>query len=145
VALILIVDDEPAMRQVLARWIRAAGHEIVEAGSADAALDMMEKAPATVVFCDVQMPGRDGLWLTKELRMRYPQTAVVLATAVTTVAPRISMQEGVLAYLVKPFEPRTITEALVAALAWHVGAGELRQTAPAEDRLEQWLDSLEQR
>ena len=79
-ALILIVDDEHGVRRVLARGIKGAGHEIVEADSADAALAMTERQPAAVVFSDVQMPRRDGLWLTGELRTRYPTTAVVLAT-----------------------------------------------------------------
>ena len=94
-ALILIVDDEHSVRRVLARWIQGAGHEIVEADPPDAALEVMEKQPATVVFSDIQMPKRDGLWLTAELRKRYQTTAVVLATQVSTVAPRISMQAAV--------------------------------------------------
>ena len=57
----------------------------------------MEKQPAAVVFCDIQMPGHDGIWLTAELRKLYRKTAVVLATGVSTVAPGVSMQSGVLA------------------------------------------------
>lgn len=143
-ALILIVDDEHNVRQVLARRIQGAGHETLEAESADAALGMMEKQPAAVVLCDIQMPGRDGLWLTAELRKRYPATAVVLATQVSTVAPRISMQAGVLAYLVKPFSPESVIDALKAALAWHT---ETVATGPrpedTSERLQEWLDSLE--
>lgn len=143
-ALILIVDDEYNVRQVLARRIQGAGHETLEAESADAALGMMEKQPAAVVFCDIQMPRRDGLWLTAELRKRYPATAVVLATQVSTVAPRISMQAGVLAYLVKPFSPESVIDALKAALAWHtetVATGPRREDT--SERLQEWLDSLE--
>ena len=141
---ILIVDDEESVRQVLGRWIQSAGHEKLEAESADAALQVMEKQPAAVVFCDIQMPRRDGLWLTGELRKRYPKTAVVLATQVSTVAPRISMQAGVLAYLVKPFGRESVLEALAAALAWHtetVATGPRPEDTP--ERLQQWLDSLE--
>ena len=143
-ALILIVDDEHSVRQVLARWIQGAGHEILEAESADAALQVMEKQPAAVVFCDIQMPRHDGLWLTAELRKRYRTTAVVLATQVSTVAPQISMQAGVLAYLVKPFSREKVIEALEAALAWHtnaVAAGPRPEITP--ERLQAWLDSLE--
>lgn len=143
-ALILIVDDEQSVRQVLARWIQGAGHEILEAESADAALQVMEKQPAAVVFCDIQMPRRDGLWLTAELRKRYRTTAVVLATQVSTVAPQISMQVGVLAYLVKPFSQESVIHALEAALAWHtdtVAAGPRPEDTP--ERLQEWLDSLQ--
>ncbi len=144
-ALILIVDDEHGVRQVLARWIQqGAGHETLEAESADAALQVMERQPAAVVFCDIQMPRRDGLWLTAELRKRYPTTAVVLATTVSTVAPTVSLQAGVLAYLVKPFSQEFVIRALEAALAWHT---ETAATGPrpedTPERLQEWLDSLE--
>jgi len=143
-ALILIVDDESSVRQVLARWMQGAGHEILEAESADAALKVIEKQPAAVVFCDIQMPGRDGLWLTAELRKRYRETAVVLATQVSTVAPQISMQAGVLAYLVKPFSRESVIHALETALAWHTDTvtGGPRPEDTLE-RLQEWLDSLE--
>jgi len=143
-ARILIVDDEQGVRQVLARFIQGAGHETLEAESADAALQAMEKQAAAVVFTDVQMPRRDGLWLTAELRKLYPTTAVVLATQVSSVAPRISMQAGVLAYLVKPFNQESVIGALEAALAWHtqtVATGPRPEDAP--DRLQRWLESLE--
>ena len=143
-ALILIVDDEHSVRHVLARWLQSAGHEIVEAESADAALQVMEKQPAAVVFSDIQMPRHDGLWLTAELRKRYPTTAVVLATQVSTVAPRISMQAGVLAYLVKPLSQESVIHALEAALAWHTDTattGPRPEDTP--ERLQEWLDSLE--
>ena len=143
-ALILIVDDEHSVRQVLTRWIQRAGHEILEAESAEAALQLMEKQPAAVVFCDIQMPGHDGIWLTTELRKLYLTTAVVLATGVSTVAPRVSLQSGVLAYLVKPLSHRAVIEALNIALEWHletVATGPRPEDTP--ERLQEWLDSLE--
>lgn len=143
-ALILIVDDEQSVRQVLVRWIQKAGHETVEAEAADVALEVMEKHAAAVVFSDVQRPGRDGLWLTAELRKRYPTTAVVLATLVSTIAPTFSLQAGVMAYLVKPFDQRAVLHALRVALAWHrdtVAAGPRPEDTP--ERLQKWLDALE--
>jgi DNA-binding NtrC family response regulator len=141
-AIVLIVDDEARIRQVLARWITAAGHDVREAWSADGALANVDAYPAAVVFCDIQMPGRDGLWLTAELRTRHPTTAVVLATGISTVPPRASMQSGVLAYLVKPFSKASVMDALDLALEWHL-------TAPASPAriaradLQSWLDSLQ--
>ena len=103
-----------------------------------------KKQLAAVVFCDAQMPGHDGLWLTAELRKRYRETAVVLATGVSTVAPGVSMQSGVLAYLVKPLSHLSVIEALKVALEWHtetVATGPLPEDTP--ERLQEWLDSLE--
>lgn len=142
-ARILIVDDEQGVRQVLSRYLSAPDREIAEADSADAALAAMEKAPADVVFCDIQMPGHDGLWLTTELRKRYPAAAVVLATSVSTVAPKFSMQSGVLAYVVKPFSREAILEAFDTAIHWHretVANGP--DAADTTARLQAWLDAL---
>lgn len=132
------------MRRLLARWIQAAGHETLEAESSDAALEVLEKRPAGVVFSDIQMPGRDGLWLTAEVRKKYRTTAVVLATSVSSVAPQISMQVGVLAYLVKPFSQAAVIRALETALAWHadtVAAGP--RPEDTDKKLQEWLASLE--
>jgi CheY-like chemotaxis protein len=142
-AVVLIVDDEQVVRQVLMRLLQPTGHEIREAESAEAALQFLEAQPAAVVFSDIQMPGHDGIWLTTQIRQRYPATAVVLATAVSTVPPRFSMQAGVLAYIVKPFTPAAVTDALAAALDWHNaaragGAGSNMNT----EQLQSWLDSL---
>jgi two-component system response regulator GlrR len=143
-ASILIVDDESSVRTLLTRWMQGLGHEILEAESADAALQVMEKQPAAVVFTDIQMPERDGLWLTAEVRTRYRTTAVVLATSVSAIAPQVSMQAGVLAYLVKPFDRQSVLRALDTALEWHsktVATGPHHEDT--DDRLREWLASLE--
>jgi DNA-binding NtrC family response regulator len=142
---VLIVDDEPAIRQIMKKWIGDAGYEFREAADADEALRVMAAGPAAVVFCDVQMPGRDGLWLTAELRKLYPTTAVVLATGVSTVPPKVSMQAGVLAYLVKPFQRGSLLDALEQALDWHketVEAGP--RPEDSGDSLTEWLDKLDE-
>lgn len=145
-SLVLIVDDEADVRRVLKRWIAGAGHELVETDSAAAALEVLARRPADVVFCDVQMlGGRDGLWLAGELRRRYPASAVVLATGVSTVSSSISLQAGVLAYLVKPFERKRLLEALQTAIKWHedtTAAGP--RPEDTGDRLTAWLESLEE-
>ena len=142
---ILVVDDEAAVRQVLRRWLSDAGRECREAADAAEALDVMAASPADVAFCDVQMPGKDGIWLTGEIRARYPATAVVLATGVTTVPPKVSMQAGVMAYLVKPIKRESFVSALEAAVSWHEQT--VREGPRAEDRgarLNDWLDELKE-
>jgi CheY-like chemotaxis protein len=145
-ARLLIVDDEDAVRRMIARCADGLGHEIVEAENSQAALALMATAPADVVFSDVQMPGKDGLWLTNQIRTLYPTTAVILATGVSTVAPSMSLQNGVLAYLVKPFSRQALLDALSAALDWQAVA---KTSGPppvdAADQLKTWLDSLEDR
>jgi len=141
-AVVLVVDDEQVVRQVLLRWLKATEHEIHEADSAEAALQFLERQPAAVVFSDIQMPGHDGIWLTTEIRKRYASTAVVLATAVSTIAPRFSMQAGVLAYLIKPFDQKAVLDALSSALDWHRSAARAPANTMSLDELEDWLNKL---
>jgi len=143
-ALILVVDDEEPVRHVLRRWLTSAGHEVCEAENADAALAVMAATPAAAVLSDVQMPGHDGLWLTGELRKRYPGTAVILATGVSTVPASISMQAGVLAYLVKPFRSQDVLAAVTSAVAWHAeAAAKGAQPTEGMEKIKEWLDSLD--
>ena len=116
---VLVVDDESAMRELLVRWIGGDEYQVREAGTAAAALDDMQVAPADVVLCDVKMPGQDGLWLTEQLRSRFPETAIVLATGDRTVSPHISMQRGVVEYLAKPFTRDQVLAAVRRAAGWH--------------------------
>jgi DNA-binding NtrC family response regulator len=142
---ILVVDDEPSVRKMLRRWLTDAGFESREAVSAEDALDVMAASAADVAFCDVQMPGEGGIWLTGQLRRRYPGTAVVLATGVSSVPPNVSMQAGVMAYLVKPIQQKLFLSALKTALAWHQDTA-LKGPRPEDsgDRLTDWLDTLKE-
>ena len=144
-AQVLIVDDEELMRNLIRRALTNLGHDIREAANAEEALASMAERPADVVFCDVQMPGEDGVWLTGQIRNQYPLTAVVLATGVSTVAPSTSMRAGVMAYLVKPFTAKTLIDSLNAALLWHK---ETATTGPKADdvgdKLAAWLDALDE-
>lgn len=144
---VLIVDDEDGIRQVLRHWIESLGYEAREADSAEAGLEAMKASPAAVVFCDVQMPGQGGLWLAGVLRAQFPETAIILATGVTTVPGTTSLRPGILAYLTKPFSAADVRTALEQAMVWHdaaVASG-ARRTASADPdaELQAWLNSLE--
>lgn len=142
-AKVLIVDDEPRVRELMRRQLEHSGHDLYDAEDAQSALDAMAQVPCDVIFCDIQMPGRDGLWLTGELRRIYPMSAVVLATGVSSVPPKVSMQAGVLAYLVKPFTRQALLTSLATAVAW---VDDTRVNGPSPDdqgeKLTDWLDEL---
>lgn len=144
-AQLLIVDDESAMRHSIRRCVEGQGHVVHEAENAQAALAALAEAPADVVFCDVQMPGEDGVWLTGQIRNRYPSTAVILATGVTSVASSTGMRAGVMAYLVKPFTQAALLNALTVALDWHAGVlASGPRPDDVGDPLAAWLDSLDE-
>jgi CheY-like chemotaxis protein len=137
---VLVVDDEEQVRLVLRRWIEADGHEVREAESAERALTVLEGWPAEIAFCDVQMGGNDGLWLTREIRTRFPSTVVVLATVISSVPPALSMQAGVVAYLVKPFERAAVAKAIGLSDTF---AGRAVTSRQDDGGLDAWLASLE--
>ena len=116
---VLVVDDEVLMREVLVRWLRAAGYSTSDAYNATTALELIAASEPGVVLVDIEMPGRDGLWLVERIREQFPSVAIVLATARDTIPPAVSMQDGVMDYLVKPFELDRVVAAVKRALEWH--------------------------
>lgn len=141
----LVVEDELPIRKLLSRALLAEGHDVAEAGDAESALTIMDEHPADVVFCDIQMPGKDGLWLTRQIRQRYPRSAVILATGNPAVAPVDSMQFGVVAYLVKPFRREAMLVALDQALGWQRALPADKAIAPPAEQLMDWLDAIDER
>ena len=90
------------------------------------------------------MPGESGLWLTGQLRSRYPETAIVLATSDRTVAPHISLQPGVVEYLAKPFTREQVLAAVRLAAEWHATAVSARgQTKVPAPLTKDWIRSGE--
>jgi putative two-component system response regulator len=101
---VLIVDDEPRLRQVLMRLMARDGFEVADAPSAEAALAYLERTPVTLVLSDLRMPGMDGTELLRAIRDRWPETAVVMITAVADVEVAVScLSLGAMDYLTKPF------------------------------------------
>jgi DNA-binding NtrC family response regulator len=116
---VLIVDDEAGMRKLLSRWLSSEGYQIHEAADAETALEEIISGPPDVVMCDLDMPGRGGLWLAGQIRERFPTTAIVLATALSTVPPIVSMRSGIVEYLVKPFSRERVLRAVSSGMQWH--------------------------
>ena len=110
---VLIVDDEPVVRQFLLRCLEKFGYPANEAGSAAEALDMMVTRPASIVLCDIKMPGQDGLWLSARIRALWPETAIIMVTAIDDVETiRGSQEQGAIDYVTKPIAPDRLLEAL---------------------------------
>jgi response regulator RpfG family c-di-GMP phosphodiesterase len=120
---VLIVDDEPAVRQLMSRWASSLGLYAATAANSDEALEALETRDWDLAVIDVMMPGRNGLWLAGELRRTHPNTAVVLATAYTDpFTPESGDAPGVADLLIKPFKRERFMLALDRGLHWHVQA-----------------------
>lgn len=68
---VLVVDDEAPVRELLRRWLEGWGYRVTQAGNATDALESMLAKPAPILFCDVTMPGHDGLWLIERVRAKW--------------------------------------------------------------------------
>ena len=111
------MDDEPRLRQVLLRVMRADGFECFEAGNGVEALAVLEREPVTLVLTDLRMPRMDGVELLRQVRARYPDTAVVLITAVADVDSAVGcLAIGAMDYLTKPFHLEEVRARVLQAI-----------------------------
>src|SRR5437870_11537645 len=73
---VLVVDDDADSRAILRTWFELWGLKVREAAHAAEAIEQMFEQPADIVFLDIMMPGRDGLWLAERIHLRWPHTAI---------------------------------------------------------------------
>ena len=106
---VLIVDDEPIVRDVVARYLQRDGFDTLEAGDGDAARELIERSPPHLVVLDVMLPGTDGLSLCRWIRSRG-DLPVIMLTARGEEADRIvGLELGADDYVTKPFSPRELS------------------------------------
>lgn len=115
---VLIVDDEPAVRDLMARWVSSLGLRPTTAGSADEALQTLRIGQPQLAVIDVMMPGRNGLWLAGELRRESPHTAVVIATAHTELLSNAPPDGPIADFLIKPFKRDRFLLAVDRGVEW---------------------------
>ena len=102
-AAILVVDDEPLIRETLAEFLGNEGFEVGVAGCGEEALRLARQRPFEVALCDVQLPDIDGIELLQRLLKVSPETFVLLITAYGTVENAVqAFQRGAHDYLMKP-------------------------------------------
>ena len=137
-ARLLIVDDEPIKRSVLADGLREAGYDVTTATNPLEAEPMLAGTPFDVVLTDLRMPGQNGIDFLRELKAKRPELGVIVMTAYGTVETAVeAMKLGAFDYIQKPFSTEELllkldrlfrfeglsreNEALRQALAQHSG------------------------
>jgi DNA-binding response OmpR family regulator len=107
-ATVLIVDDEPIVRDVVSRYLAHAGFDTIEAEDGAAARDVIVRTPPDLVLLDVMLPKVDGLDLCRWIRERS-DLPVILLTARGEEADRVvGLELGADDYVTKPFSPREL-------------------------------------
>jgi DNA-binding response OmpR family regulator len=105
---VLVVDDEPIVRDVVVRYLRRDGLETLEAGTGEEAMALLERELPSLVVLDVMLPGTDGLELCRHIRASS-DLPIVLLTARGDEADRIvGLELGADDYVTKPFSPREL-------------------------------------
>src|SRR5215831_9821541 len=106
---ILIVDDEPNMRRILASNLRQDQHQIFEAGGVQEAQHSLAAHDFDVVITDQKMPDGEGLTVLASAHETDPTLPVILLTAVETIELAVdSMRKGAFDFLTKPFQPEVV-------------------------------------
>jgi DNA-binding response OmpR family regulator len=122
-ARVLVVDDEPMVREVLARYLEKEGFAVEEAEDGEQALSRFEAAPPDLVLLDLMLPRVDGLEVFRRIRERAP-TAVIMLTAKGEETDRVvGLELGADDYVTKPFSPREVVARVRAVLRRTDGAG----------------------
>ncbi len=125
---VLVVDDEPIVRDVVVRYLERDGFETLVAADGDAARALIEQREPSLVVLDVMLPGMDGLSLCRWIRGRSA-LPVILLTARGEEADRIvGLELGADDYVTKPFSPRELAARVRTVLRRSDGSATPRQT-----------------
>jgi two-component system response regulator ResD len=113
---VLVVDDEPSVREVVVRYLRQEGYDTLEAGDGNAARELLETQIPSLIILDLMLPGMDGLTLCRWIRERS-ELPVIMITALGEETDRLTgLEVGADDYMTKPFSPRELVARVKAVL-----------------------------
>ena len=105
---VLVVDDEPTVREVVATYLRRDGHAVTEAGDGTTAIDLVQRERFDLVVLDMMLPGVNGLDILRRIR-QMGDMPVIMLTARAEESDRVAgLELGADDYVVKPFSPREL-------------------------------------
>jgi DNA-binding response OmpR family regulator len=127
-ATILVVDDEPVVRDVVVRYLQRDGFATLEAGNGDDARELIRACEPSLVVLDVMLPGTDGLELCRWIRGRSELPVILLTARVDESDRIVGLELGADDYVTKPFSPRELAARVRTVLRRTAGAGDVRKT-----------------
>jgi DNA-binding NtrC family response regulator len=116
---VLIVDDEPGVREVLEELLTELGYAPISAATGVAGLTALKKKPADAVLLDIAMPGAlGGLETLRAVRGSWPDLPVIMVTAnIDEAIAKATLREGAFDYVMKPLTMERLRAVLAAAVA----------------------------
>lgn len=113
---ILVVDDDPGLRELLQQYLTEQGYEVVAVNDGGAMEQHLAQQPADLVILDLMLPGEDGLTLARKLRAQSAQPIIMLSARGEDIDRIIGLEVGADDYLAKPFNPRELLARIRAVL-----------------------------
>lgn len=115
---ILIIDDEATFRNSLRAGLEDTGYYVDAAGDGESGMELLTTMKYELVLLDIRLPGKNGIELLKEIKIRFPETVVILMTAYGDTKSTVkAIKEGAFDYLNKPFDLEEVITCLDKALA----------------------------
>ena len=105
---VLVVDDQPTVRDLLRRYLEEWGFGVEDAADATEALKGMKAKPAAIAIVDIRMPGQTGLWLAEQIHQRWRSTGIIIVSA-DSEAARLHAYD----HIVKPIDRDELRETVL--------------------------------
>jgi two-component system response regulator MtrA len=130
---VLVVDDDPALAEMLGIVLRGEGFEPAFVSDGDAALGAFRREKPDVVLLDLMLPGTDGIEVCRQIRAESGVPIVMLTAKGDTTDVVLGLESGADDYVVKPFKPKELVARVRARLRTHDGEPESLTIGPADD------------
>ena len=113
---ILLVDDDPNIRQLLNLYLEKEGFEVTMASRGDEALKIFKTSPPNLMLLDIMLPGMDGWQVCREIREISPKPVIMITAKGEVFDKVLGLELGADDYIVKPFEPKELVARIKAVL-----------------------------
>ena len=141
---ILVIDDEPSLRQSFTRILQKEGHDVTTAANGKDGLSLVSEHPFDLVYLDIRMPDMNGLDVLKSIHEKFPELSVILFTAQPDLNSALdALRHGAKDYLLKPLKPQVLIERTELMLINQQKERRKRELQQKIDALQNELAALE--
>ncbi|MDY0040862.1 MAG: response regulator [Desulforhabdus sp.] len=140
---VLLIDDDPGIRKVLALALQAADYTVVTAADGESGIKLCQTESPQIVITDIGMPGIDGLEVLRRIKELDPDKEVIVSTGFTEIALAVkAMQLDATGFVTKPVNDETLTQALQRAKERYEKRKDLKNYTKILE--EKWMDTMEE-